>query len=140
MKKTPLATVKDRFESKEKLVAAVQELATDELWLDRVNEAKGLARVSNAKLLRLHQALKETKERFGTRAKLVETILTLDKRVKDEGYKARLESFPLPRLIDMQQSADRRAKKVAAAPAKPSPAKKKVARSRKAQAKASASA
>ena len=53
MKKTPVALAKERFTSKEKLIDAVQKLATDDLWLDRVNKVKGLAKVSNAKLLRL---------------------------------------------------------------------------------------
>jgi hypothetical protein len=33
MKKTPVSLVKERFESKEKLVAAVQKLATQDLWI-----------------------------------------------------------------------------------------------------------
>ncbi len=139
MKKSPLATVKERFETKDKLVAAVQELAGDALWLDRVNEAKGLGRVSNAKLLRLHQILADAKDRFGSRGKLVESILTLENRTKDEGYKGRLELLPLPRLMDLQRSAERRAKRLSALPAAPAK-KKKPARSRKAKAKAAAAA
>ncbi|HOU91459.1 MAG TPA: hypothetical protein PLU22_10475, partial [Polyangiaceae bacterium] len=68
MKKTPLAEVKERFETKEKLVEAVEHLATDELWIDRYNEIKGLMSVSNQKLLRLHAILTEVKASFGTRA------------------------------------------------------------------------
>ena len=33
MKKSPLARVKEQFENKEKLVAAIEKLGTDELWL-----------------------------------------------------------------------------------------------------------
>lgn len=131
---SPAAVVKERFGDKEKLAAAIQTLATSDLWLDRVSEDKGLARVSNAKLLRLHAVLTGAKERFGSRAKLVEAILQLENRSKDVGLKARLESYPLPRLLDTHKSAERRAKARAAAPAKPKA--KKVARSRKAQAKA----
>ena len=51
---TPLAAVKDKFGDKAKLVAAVEALTKgDDLWVSRVNENKGLAHVSNAKLLRL---------------------------------------------------------------------------------------
>lgn len=137
MKKSPLATVKERFESKDKLVAAVQKLATKELWVERVSEAKGLAHVSNAKLVRLHDALQSAKERFGSRAKLIEAILELDKRIKDEGFKARLEGYPVPRLLELHRVAERRASKPTPAAAAPA-AKKKAARSRKAQAKARA--
>ena len=50
------------------------------------------------------------KQRFGSRDKLIAAILELEKRSKDAGYKARLEQFPLPRLLDAHQVADRKAK------------------------------
>ena len=53
--KSPLNLVKERFGDKASLVAAVEKLATDDLWLDRVSEDKGLKRVSKAKLLHLHE-------------------------------------------------------------------------------------
>lgn len=125
--KTPLAQVKERFESKEKLVAAIQALATQDLWLDRVNEEKGLARISNAKLLRLHAALEDAKKRFGSREKLIAAVLEVEKRTKDAGYKSRLEGYPLPRLLDLHASATKRA----AAAAKKAPAKKAGAKKAK---------
>lgn len=127
MKKTPLSLTKERFASKDKLVEAVQKLATEDLWLDRVNGAKGLARVSNAKLLRLHDILTSVKKDFGSRGKLIDAILTLEKRSKDAGYKTRLEQYPLPRLVDLHGAASRRAKRAEAkAKAAPAPAKKKA--------------
>lgn len=141
MKKPPLSQVKQKFETKEKLVEAVEKLATDDLWLDRVSETKGLQKVSNAKLLRLHEVLSTVKDKFGTRAKLIDAIATLEKRSKDAGYKQRLATYPLPRLLDLQRAAERRSRRAESraknAPAKPK-AKKKVARSKKAQAKARA--
>jgi hypothetical protein len=133
MNKSPLKQVQERFESKDKLVAAVKQLAAEELWIDRTNEIKGLERVSNAKLLRLHEVLRRTKEEFGSRDKLIEAILSAHKRTKDEGYHKRLAQYPLPRLLDLHASAGRRARRASAQPAKPAP--KKRARSRKAQAK-----
>ena len=127
MSKSPFASVKERFESKEKLVAAVQKLATKDLWVERVNTTKGLDKVSNAKLLRLHDVLTRAKESFGTRDKLIASIAELAKRTKDKGYAASLEAYPLPRLLDLHGSlakADKRAKK---APAKAAPAKKAAA-------------
>lgn len=118
MSKSPLASVKDRFESKEKLVAAVEKLATKDLWVDRVNGAKGLAKVSNAKLLRLHTLLTQAKESFGTRDKLIASIAELAKRGKDKGYAARLGDYPLPRLLDLHRSLSRSSKRAAAAEAK----------------------
>ena len=120
MKKSPVTAVKEKFESKLKLVEAVQKLATPELWLDRVNATKGLARVSNQKLLRLQSQLTDAKSRFGSRAKLIDSILKLEKRTKDAGYKTRLEGLPLPCLLDAHGVLS---KKQAKATAKASPQK-----------------
>ncbi|MBX3182619.1 MAG: hypothetical protein KIT72_19510 [Polyangiaceae bacterium] len=135
-KQSPLQIVKAKFESKEKLVAAVQALATEELFIDRVNETKGLAKVPNKKLLHLHEVLTTVKEQFGSRAKLVAAIQELEKRTKDDGFKTRLERLSTPALLDQHGAAKRRAGR--AAKAKPPAPKKKVARSKKAQAKARA--
>jgi hypothetical protein len=108
MKASPLAQVKDRFGSKDKLVEAVQELATEELWIDRVDEDKGLERVSNKKLLHVHAVLSEVKTQFGSRAALIDAICELDKRSKDEGYRDRLQRWPTPRLLDAYKAAKKR--------------------------------
>lgn len=130
----PLAIVKDRFGSKEKLVKAIEGLATKDLWLDRVNEDRGLGRVSNAKLLRLHETLEDAKKRFGSRDKLIKALCKIENREKDDGYQTRLNSYPLPRLIDLHDAAEKRSKK----PKRAAPPKKKLARSKKAQTKAKA--
>jgi hypothetical protein len=109
MSKSPVATVKDKFGDKAKLAAAVAAFAKSDLWVERTNKNKGLERVSNAKLLRLHATLSDVKERFGTRAKLIDAICELEKRSKDAGYKKRLEAHPVPRLYDAWRSAARRA-------------------------------
>src|SRR5512133_2081893 len=113
MKKSPLTAVKERFESKEKLVAAVTGLASTDLWVDRVG-AKGLSHVSNAKLLKLHTLLSDAKERFGSREKLVSAVLDAMNRAKDAGLRAKLATYPLPRLLDLYRSAARQAKKAKA--------------------------
>ena len=143
MKKSPVAVVKERFQSKEKLVEAVQKLATDDLWLDRVSAEKGLTKVSNQKLLKLHDVLTDASKRFGSRDKLVSAILELKKRSKDAGYGASLKKAPLPQLLDLHQSAERASKKATAkaAPAKPkakkAPVAKKAVVAKKAPAKKS---
>jgi hypothetical protein len=119
MAKSPLALVKDKFGEKKKLVEAVTALATEELWLGRTSADrggdKGLARISNTKLLKLHATLSAVKEKFGTRAKLIEAILEAEKRTKDAGYKSRLEAHPVPRLYDQYRSATKRAAALAKA-------------------------
>ncbi len=122
--KNPLAQVKELFGEKAKLVAAVEKFTGDDLWVGRMNANKGLAHVSNAKLLRLHGVFTAVKEKFGTRAKLIDAVLDLEKRTKDAGYKSRLEAYPVPRLFDMYRSASKRS---GAAAAKADPATKKKA-------------
>ena len=109
MSKSPAAIVKQQFGDKAKLVAALGPLTSDDLWVNRTNETKGLDRVSNAKLLRLFVVLSAVKEKFGTRTKLVDAICEIEKRAKDEGFKKRLLAYPVPRLYDTYRSAAKRA-------------------------------
>lgn len=127
MKKSPVTVVKERFESKEKLVEAVQKLATADLWLDRVSGAKGLGKVSNQKLLRLHDVLTDAKQRFGSRDKLISAILELAKRTKDAGYGEKIKKYALPQLLDLHQSIERQGKRAAAKKAAPTKPAKKLA-------------
>jgi hypothetical protein len=109
MKKTPLAEVKERFGSKEGLIKELKELFDKgEMFENRLNSDKGLSHVSNEKLLKLHGVATEVKERFGTRAKLVDDLLKIEKREKDEGLRARYEKWGLPRLFDHYKSAAKR--------------------------------
>ena len=124
--KNPLATIKSKFENKAKLVSELEKIAKDEdLWVSRLNSNKGLAHVSNAKLLKLHATFAAVKEKFGTRAKLIDAIADFEKRAKDDGYKARLGGYPVPRLWDMYRSAAKRSSTAAKA-AEPKVAKAKT--------------
>ena len=115
MKKTPHQTVKERFNDKESLIKAVQELATDELWIDRLNSNKGLKRISNQKLLHLHELLARVKDQFGSRSKLIDALLQNDNRIKDEDYRTNLEKQSTPRLWELYQAANKRQKKASRA-------------------------
>jgi hypothetical protein len=120
MKLSPLQAAKKRFgieESnptlarkavKEKLVDAVQKLSDDGLWIDRVNGAKGLATVSNKKLLHLLDVLEAVKK-HGGRSKVVSDVVELDGR-KDATYAARFDKWSTPRLWDAYKAAKKRAK------------------------------
>lgn len=107
-RKNPLAVVKEKFGDKAKLVAAVEKFTTDDLWVARTNKDKGLAHVSNAKLLRLHALFAEVKEKFGTREKLIDAVLELMKRSKDTGLRQKLSAWPVPRLYDAYRSTTKR--------------------------------
>ena len=86
-RKAPLAIVKEKFGEKAKLVEAVKGFMTEDLWVGRTSADrggdKGLDHVSNAKLLRLHATFSEVKEKFGTRAKLIDAILTVFEANRD---------------------------------------------------------
>ena len=100
----------EKYGDKAKLVAAVEKFTGDDLWVARTNKDKGLAHVSNAKLLRLHAVFTEVKEKFGTREKLIDAILEVQKRSKDTGLRQKLQSWPVPRLYDAYKSSSKRAK------------------------------
>ncbi len=143
----PLAVVKEKFGEKAKLVEALEKLAGEALWVSRTNKEKGLAHVSNAKLLRLHATFTTVKEKFGTREKLIDAILELEKRSKDAGLRQKLLDWPVPRLFDAYRSAAKRsappAARPAAAPKKapaPPAAAKTPAAAAKAKSKAASSA
>jgi len=115
--KTPLALVKEKFGDKAKLVLALEKLTGEDLWVARTNKDKGLAHVSNAKLLRLHATFTQVKEKFGTREKLVDALLDLEKRSKDAGLRQKLGQWPVPRLFDAYKSALKRSAPPSAKPA-----------------------
>jgi hypothetical protein len=134
--KAPHAAVKDKFGDKAKLVAALEKLTDADLWVARTNKEKGLAHVSNSKLLRLHATFTEVKEKFGTRDKLIDAILQLENREKDAGLRQKLSAWPVPRLFDAFKAASKR--KASASQASSSTASKVA--SSKGQAKPAAKA
>jgi hypothetical protein len=127
--KTPLSLVKEKFGDKAKLVEALEKLTSQDLWVARTNKNKGLGRVSNVKLLRLHATFAEVKEKFGTRDKLIEALLDTLQRSKDAGFRQRVSEWPVPRLVDAYKSAVRRnsATRGAAPAAGDAPAKSNTA-------------
>ena len=144
MAKSPSQIVKDKFGDKQKLVDAVKQFVNDDLWVGRENKDKGLARVSNAKLLRLLDTFTAVQAKWGTRGKLIDAVVEASGRTKDQGYRASIEGWPVPRLFDAYKSLTKKATKgekkpaKAAAPAKAAekPAAKKAAEPKKAAAPA----
>jgi hypothetical protein len=119
MPSTPFNAVKERFESKAKLVEAVEKLMSDELWVKRLSSdnggKRGLKHVSNKKLLHLLETLSAVQKEFGSREKLVAAVLEVENRGKDAGYQRRLESYSAARLFDQWKSSKRRASRAAKA-------------------------
>lgn len=104
---SPLATMKRVYGSKDKLFdAAVKALS--ELGEDADELKERLRTASNAKLLRLVEVGKEIKKGWGNRDKLVQAVVKAANKAKDSDFVARLESMPLPKLLDAARAAARR--------------------------------
>ncbi|MBP8812040.1 MAG: hypothetical protein KBG48_25970 [Kofleriaceae bacterium] len=106
----PLAKVKALYGGKDKLVdklagALVHDGADEGSIKDR------LAKASNAQLLRLANVSEAVKKAYGSRDKLIDALAKALGKAKDKDYLAKLGGFPLPRLLDLAKSAERRAKK-----------------------------
>lgn len=96
--------VKEQFSDKAAVVAAVEQVASGDWWIPRTSKNKGLAQVSNRKLLRLCHIFREVKDRFGSREKLVEAVALLQNRANDRSYLTRLSVYPVSRLYDLFRS------------------------------------
>lgn len=105
MSKSPFSVVKERFgddpkQAKEKLVAAVKKAAGKDLWLERLNQEKGLERASNRKLLHLEKVFEAVTQEVGSREKLIGEIAKIEGRPQDDDYKTRLGEESTPSLWD----------------------------------------
>jgi len=112
MKLSPLSQVKKEFGSKEKLVSEVVSL------LKSLNEnlpediEKRLKSQTSLKLMKLYNNAKKVKE-IG-KEKIVEVILKVKRSTSkkvDEAYKASLLKYPVSRLYNLYQSAERALKR-----------------------------
>jgi hypothetical protein len=103
----PRARVLENHGSKEALakslaaVIARGDQDTDALEAD-------LKRASNAQLLRLSRVTATVKQKYGNRDKLIAAIGAAEKKAGDKDYLAKLETYSLPHLLDLAQSAERR--------------------------------
>jgi hypothetical protein len=109
-RETPIQKTKRIYGSKEKLVEAVVKAlggldAGEDDLEERLNGAP------NSRLLRLADVAAAVKSRYGTKGKLVDAICAAEGKAKDEDYHERLSSYPLPRLLDLAVSAERRARR-----------------------------
>ena len=77
---------------------------------DTAELSKRLLKASNQKLLHLAGVVETVKKKYGNREKLVAAIGKTANRVKDKDYLTKLATLSLPRLLDLAQSSERRAK------------------------------
>lgn len=140
---SPLARVKEEFGGKDKLVDKLVGL------VDAGEESKDdlrrrLLGAANSKLLRLHVVATKVKEQGG-HDKLASAAASGVGHGKDKDYVTKLEGFSNGRLVDILETAERRAKRKSDAPAKAAakaaaPKKEKAAPKAKAKAPKAAAA
>jgi len=106
----PLAVVKSKFESKDKLVDQVVDLLAKDGEESKEDLRKRLAPASNKKLLRLHEVATQVKA-IGGREKLISATASAEGKGKDKPYVAKLENVSSASLLDKKKSAERRSKK-----------------------------
>ena len=102
MSKAPKQIVAERFGSRDALVKQIVDLLGDDKD-DRSTARLRAAR--NTQLLRLHEALSEVKERFGTKAALISAIAEskFEGRSPDGDYVKKLNSYTQKRLLDLHK-------------------------------------
>ena len=77
---------------------------------DTAAVAERLTTASNEQLLRLHGVVAKVKEKYGDRAKLIAKLGELEHKSTDKDYLAKLETLPLPQLLDLATSTERAAR------------------------------
>jgi hypothetical protein len=120
--KSPLASVKSKFQSKDKLVSELVGLLSRDSDESKDDMKKRLLSVANKKLLRLHQVATVMGERGGKEKLVASTAETLG-RSKDKDYVTKLQGLSAARLLDLEGVARRKAKAAASKPAKPTRAR-----------------
>lgn len=105
----PHTKVKELHGSKDDLVKKIAEpLAVGDQDPDALGER--LRRASNKQLLRLLSVVETVKAKYGSRDKLIEAVGKTLGKAKDKDFLAKLGTFPLPKLLDLAKTAERRAR------------------------------
>lgn len=103
----PKARLAKLHDSKESLAKSLAKSLVAE-GEDEGTVADRLRVASNSQLLRLSHVVETVQQKYGSRAKLIEAIGTAEKKSTDKDYLARLQTFSLPRLLDLAASHERR--------------------------------
>lgn len=113
-KKSPMARMKEEHKDKETLVDRILEVIERDEAADKDEFKAKLLAASNKKLLRLLDAAREVKTKFGSREKLAQAIAQAMGKAKDRDYVAKLATLAAPRLVGLYRSVEKKIKKAAA--------------------------
>lgn len=105
---SPLAIVKEKFGSKDKLVDKIVDLLAKDAEESKDDMRKRLLGVANQKLLHLHQVATTTQEKYGSHDKLVEATAGALGVSKDKDQVAKLGQYSDARLLDIERTARKR--------------------------------
>ena len=72
--------------------------------------AARLRTASNRQLLRLATVTETVKKKWGSREKLIEAIGAAKKKSKDQDFLTKLDTYSLPRLVELAITAERHAR------------------------------
>jgi hypothetical protein len=111
----PLQEVKTRFENKLKLAEALMDKIERPEGEDDEAFARRVRTMSNSKLLRLFDTHALVEREFTNKSGLVDAIMALrfPKGKPDLDYRAKLDTYRLTRLLDMQRSLAKNARTAA---------------------------
>lgn len=104
MKKSPLQQVKDKFGGKDKLVAELMGMMARPSDLTKDQFKKKLLAQSNRKLMILHQRETTIKSKYGSRAKLIDSLVSArmgKQKKEDKTYRVHLEKRTNGQLLDL---------------------------------------
>ncbi len=104
MKKSPLQQVKDKFGGKDKLVAELVGMMTRPSDLTKDQFKKKLLAQSNRKLMILHERETTIKNKYGSRSKLIDSLISArmgKQKKEDKGYRIHLENRTNGQLLDL---------------------------------------
>lgn len=113
-KKSPLSLVKEKFESKEKLVDALVAMPAKILERDEEDKdafRKKLLSAANGKLLKIYERSQAIQKRFGGKEGLVDALLNIQNRGKDNDYRQKLGTWTVGRLYDSVTSLEKAQKR-----------------------------
>ena len=100
---TPLHTVTEKFGSKAELVGQLIGTVSRGEGETDAELTERLMRVSNRKLLVLHKREADLKSRFGTREKLVATLVEKKLGRADADLQQKLDQYSTGRLLSMSR-------------------------------------
>ena len=101
-KQSPLEIVRDKHGSKEELAKKVFDLLDKpEDEDDAIDLEYRIQTMSNRKLLRLWDAHQLMDDKFGSKAELVDAVVSAKFPNGNEDYQAKVSTFTVPKLLDV---------------------------------------